>query len=106
MREMHDMACMDFSQLGDVVREARHKHGYTQTQLADLAGVGRNTISEIENGTFDELGVRKIQRVCCVLHLELSVGPVTFEVDNDADELAAAEEADRRIEKSRGGFRP
>ncbi len=103
--QMHDMECMEFSKLGEVVRDARRSHGFTQGELAKLARVGRNTISEIENGSFDELGVRKIERVCAALHLSLSVGPVSLDLDAVTEEIAAAQAGDQRMEKSIGDGR-
>ena len=100
-----DISRMNFSDIGKLVSKARRDRHYTQDQLADMAGVSRSTISAIENGSFDELGVRKIVRVCGVLHLEISVGPVTLNEDYAAEETAAANEADRRIEQTFRGIR-
>ena len=97
---------MEFSKLGFLVRDERRKHGFTQAQLANLAGVGRNTISAVENGTYEDLGVRKIERICTVLHLELGVGLVSYSIDHVADAVEAANEADRKIEEARRGFQP
>lgn len=36
--------------LGRRLSELREKHGLSQTQLADMAGVGRAHLSQIENG--------------------------------------------------------
>lgn len=36
--------------LGRRLSELRRKHGLSQTQLADLAGIGRAHLSQIENG--------------------------------------------------------
>jgi y4mF family transcriptional regulator len=38
------------SDLGYLVRKAREKRGLTQQEFADLTGVGRRFISELENG--------------------------------------------------------
>jgi transcriptional regulator with XRE-family HTH domain len=37
--------------IGLRVRDARHRHGWSQTQLADRAGVGRAWIGKVESGT-------------------------------------------------------
>ena len=92
---------MTFSEIGKLVSKERRNHRYTQDQLAGIAGVSRSTISALENGSFDELGVRKIVRVCGVLHLEISVGPITINEDYAAEEFQAANEADQRIEQAR-----
>lgn len=36
--------------LGDSVRQARERRGWTQTQLAERAGVSRPTVARIEAG--------------------------------------------------------
>ncbi len=36
--------------LGRRLSELREKHGLSQTQLADMAGIGRAHLSQIENG--------------------------------------------------------
>ena len=36
--------------LGRRLRGLREKHGLSQTQLADMAGIGRAHLSQIENG--------------------------------------------------------
>jgi transcriptional regulator with XRE-family HTH domain len=94
-----------FLNSGVVVRDARRSHGFTQGELAKLAGVGRNTISKIKNGSFDELGVRKIERVCAALRLSLSVGPFSLDLDAVTEEIAAAQAGDQRMEKSIGDGR-
>ena len=40
-------------QLGRRVQNIREKRGLSQTQLADMAGVGRAHLSQIENGAVD-----------------------------------------------------
>jgi y4mF family transcriptional regulator len=36
--------------LGKIIYEARKKQGFNQQQFADLVGVGRRFLSELENG--------------------------------------------------------
>lgn len=38
--------------MGDAVSESRKALGYTQQRLAELTGINKTTISEIENGRF------------------------------------------------------
>ena len=38
--------------LGNRLREARSRHGLTQADLAQRAGVSRKTINTVENGIF------------------------------------------------------
>ncbi len=90
-----------FSELGQIVANARHEQGITQDELASSSGVSRSTITLIENGSFGDLGVRKIIRVCVVLGLELGVGKININEDYAAEELQAANEADQRIAQTR-----
>lgn len=39
-------------EMGDAVSESRKALGYTQQRLAELTGINKTTISEIENGRF------------------------------------------------------
>ena len=46
------------------LREARAEKGLSQTQLAELVGVSRNTISSIETGQFNPTA--KLALVLCI----------------------------------------
>lgn len=46
------------------LREARAEKGLSQTQLAELVGVSRNTISSIETGQFNPTA--KLALILCV----------------------------------------
>ena len=61
--------------LGIKIRQARKEKRLTQAQLAELAGIARKTLSQIENGTVPDIGIRKVERTLEVLGLELTVRP-------------------------------
>jgi len=63
----------DFIKIGITVRTARKQKGLSQATLAASLHMSRATISAIENGTFNELGARKIASVCAAVGLEISV---------------------------------
>lgn len=46
------------------LREARSEKGWSQTQLAEMVGVSRNTISSIETGQFNPTA--KLALILCV----------------------------------------
>lgn len=46
------------------LKQARVEHGFSQTELAELVGVSRNTISSIETGQFNPTA--KLALVLCV----------------------------------------
>lgn len=64
---------MDLSEIGKRLREARTATGRSQEDVARPLGMSRATISAIENGTVNEIGVRKLMALCGALGLELSV---------------------------------
>lgn len=66
---------MNFAATSILIREARKKAGLTQAALASRLHMSRATISKIENGLTEELGVRKLALLCDRLGLEISVRP-------------------------------
>lgn len=64
------------SDIGHEIRTARRLRRITQQELAKSLGMSRTTISQIESGTVQEIGVRKLMRLLDYLGLELRVRPV------------------------------
>jgi transcriptional regulator with XRE-family HTH domain len=67
-------ALMLFS-IGKEIRKARRGRKLSQAELARRVGMSRTTIGQIENGTVQEIGVRKLVRILEFLGLELRVRP-------------------------------
>ena len=65
----------DLDRIGNRVREARKGQGLTQAALAAEAGISRTTLSLLESGTVQELGIRKVIRILDRLGLELTTRP-------------------------------
>lgn len=61
--------------LGNAIREARRRQKLTQSALANATGIGRSTLSQIENGIVVDIGIRKIIRILDYLGLELTMRP-------------------------------
>lgn len=59
--------------IGQHIRLARKKRHHSQAQIAKALGMSRTTIGQIENGTVQDVGVRKLIRVLEFLGLELRV---------------------------------
>ena len=59
--------------IGQQIRQARKKRKISQAELAKPLGMSRTTIGQIENGTVQEIGVRKLIRILEFLGLELRV---------------------------------
>lgn len=64
---------MDLAEIGKHLRAARKKSGLTQAQLALHGGVSRAVVNQLENGAFQDLGAKKILRLCAALGLSLTV---------------------------------
>ncbi|WP_294320501.1 helix-turn-helix transcriptional regulator [uncultured Sphingomonas sp.] len=73
-------------QFGEALRRTRLSRGWSQTQLAQQAGLRQATISQIENGH----GATRIDTLCAVLaalDLELTVAPRTQGSVEDIEDL-------------------
>jgi transcriptional regulator with XRE-family HTH domain len=62
--------------IGEHIRQGRKKRKLSQAELAMILGMSRTTIGQIENGTVQEIGVRKLIRILEFLGLELRVRPL------------------------------
>ncbi len=61
--------------IGREIRKARKLRKLSQTDLAKGLGMSRSTISQIESGTVQEIGARKLIRILDSLGLELRIRP-------------------------------
>lgn len=59
-------------ELGLVVARARKGRGYSQQQFADLAGVGRRFVSELENGK-PSAEIGKVLQVLTALGIDMQL---------------------------------
>lgn len=59
--------------VADRVREARMTRGWSQTELATMAGVSRPTVARIEGGQHVLMGT--LERVAKVLELDVALLP-------------------------------
>ncbi|MCF6265331.1 MAG: helix-turn-helix domain-containing protein [Desulfuromusa sp.] len=63
--------------IGERIRSERKQRKMSQSVLAKQLGMSRSTISQIETGTIQDIGVRKLIRILEVLDLELRVRPAS-----------------------------
>lgn len=59
--------------IGEKIRKERKRRNITQVKLARDLGISRTTVIQIESGTIQEIGVRKLIRILDYLGLELRV---------------------------------
>ena len=62
---------MDLSNLGHTIRARREALGLTQTRLAQLSGLSRQTLVGLEAGALSDLGFNRVGQVLAVLGLDL-----------------------------------
>jgi transcriptional regulator with XRE-family HTH domain len=61
--------------IGKHIRAVRKSRKISQAELGKALGLSRTTIGQIENGTVQEIGIRKLIRLLDYLGLELRVRP-------------------------------
>lgn len=66
---------MDLAEIGSLFRAARRQNHRTQTDLARELGMSRSTLSALESGRCDEIGVRKLTALLQTVGLDLFVAP-------------------------------
>lgn len=66
---------MKLSELGCSVRRARKERGITQKALASACGLSRATVNAFESGKMEELGFSRVNSLCDLLGLKISVEP-------------------------------
>lgn len=82
---MHDLA-RDPRQIGNLVRRARKKHGWSQSVLAKKAALRQETISLIETGSATTR-IKTLLAVLAALDLEFLIAPRTKGSDEDIKRL-------------------
>lgn len=66
---------MDLVEIGSLFRAARREHRRTQADLARELGMSRATLSALEGGRCDEIGVRKLRALLQTVGLDVFVAP-------------------------------
>jgi transcriptional regulator with XRE-family HTH domain len=78
-------------EIGKHIRQERKKRKLSQARLGELLGMSRTTIGQIENGTVQDVGIRKLIRILEILDLELRVrlagSPPTLDELREEDDL-------------------
>lgn len=73
-------------QIGNIVRRARKRHGWSQTQLGDKAGLRQETISLIETGN-PATKLDTILAVLAALELEFRMAPRSKGTNKQIEDL-------------------
>lgn len=64
---------MTLQELGFKIRELRKDKNWSQADLQIYSGITKRTISKIENGFIEEIGIKKVETVLDLLGFEFSL---------------------------------
>lgn len=66
---------MDLIQLGNEIKRSRKEKKWSQMDLQNYSNITTKTISKIENGFIEEVGIKKVDTILDLLGLEFSLRP-------------------------------
>ena len=66
---------MDLQNLGQELKKLRHEKKWSQDTLEKYSGITKRTISKIENGFMEEVGIKKVATLLDLLGVEFSLRP-------------------------------
>jgi transcriptional regulator with XRE-family HTH domain len=62
-------------ELGQEIKKLRQDKKWSQDTLEQYSGITKRTISKVENGFVDEVGIKKVATLLELLGMELSIRP-------------------------------
>lgn len=83
-------------QLGLHIKTLRKQQGWSQSQLAEMAGLDRTTLGMLERNDYTDIGIRKVQRVLELLGKKLTLANAGLPT---LDELVAAQTEESQRER-------
>ena len=66
---------MTLNTLGKEIKTVRKEKKWSQDDMEKYSGITKRTISKIENGFIDEVGIKKVETILDLLDFELSIRP-------------------------------
>jgi len=66
---------LDLQQLGIQIKTLRKEKRWSQDDMEQYSGITKRTISKIENGFLDEVGIKKVEIILDLLGVEFSLRP-------------------------------
>ena len=66
---------MKLDELGKEIKFLRKGRNWSQDDLEKHSGITKRTISKIENGFIDEVGIKKVEIILDLLDVEFSLRP-------------------------------
>jgi transcriptional regulator with XRE-family HTH domain len=66
---------LDLQELGTEIKSLRKEKKWSQSDLEHYSGITKRTLSKIENGFIDEVGIKKVETILDLLGVEFSLRP-------------------------------
>jgi len=66
---------MTLTQLGIEIKTLRKEKKWSQDDMEQYSGITKRTISKIENGFIDEVGIKKVETLLDLLDMEFALRP-------------------------------
>jgi len=66
---------LNLLELGQEIKKLRQHKKWSQGTLEQYSGITKRTISKVENGFVDEVGIKKVATLLELLGMELSLRP-------------------------------
>jgi len=66
---------LNLEDLGYELKKLRHEKKWSQDTLEKYSGITKRTISKIENGFVEEVGIKKVAMLLDLLGVEFSLRP-------------------------------
>ena len=64
---------MTLEKLGNEIKILRKSKNWSQDDMQNYSGITKRTISKIENGFIDEVGIKKVDTILDLLGVELNL---------------------------------
>lgn len=64
---------MTLQELGNEIKTFRKEKRWSQDDLEQYSGITKRTISKIENGFIDEVGIKKVENILDLLGYEFAL---------------------------------
>jgi transcriptional regulator with XRE-family HTH domain len=64
---------LNLKDLGQKIKELRKNKNISQAQLEDYSNITKRTISKIENGFIEEVGIKKVETILDLLGYEFNI---------------------------------
>lgn len=71
----HNGAVLILSELGKEIKKLRKEKKWSQDDMQEFSGITKRTISKIENGFIDEVGIKKVEILLDLLGVEFALRP-------------------------------